>query len=263
MRRTRKLTFLRTHLRFSSTPPECSTSSVPISKNPSIPRPLLRYLGLETLRTDKRFCSNWFFPYDFASAYPLLQHRRSRFTVERDDRAAGVYLVVCALRKGRLRNGELARKLEGITPKMLTQTLRVLDRDGLVRREIFPGIPPRVEYELTDLGQSLAGLLTQMLLTQIRSWAEQHAPDIKMPGRGRLPNMKAIWPPRWLPVLLATLPPRLGEVMRPPGWQAPEPRAGRASADHGAAAADFGFADLGVTRFQHFRLGKLRFSFAE
>jgi DNA-binding HxlR family transcriptional regulator len=85
-----------------------------------------------------------------------------------------VYLVVCALRRNRLRNGELARKLEGITPKMLTQTLRILERDGLVRREIFPVIPPRVEYELTELGQNLAGLLNQ-----IRSWSEQHAPDIK------------------------------------------------------------------------------------
>jgi DNA-binding HxlR family transcriptional regulator len=85
-----------------------------------------------------------------------------------------VYLVVCALRRGRMRNGELARKLEGITPKMLTQTLRVLERDGLVRREIFPVIPPRVEYELTELGQNLAGLLNQ-----IRSWSEQHVPDIK------------------------------------------------------------------------------------
>jgi DNA-binding HxlR family transcriptional regulator len=85
-----------------------------------------------------------------------------------------VYLVVCALRRGRLRNGELARKLEGIAPKMLTQTLRILERDGLVRREIFPVIPPRVEYELTELGQNLAGLLNQ-----IRSWSEQHVPDIK------------------------------------------------------------------------------------
>lgn len=85
-----------------------------------------------------------------------------------------VYLVVCALRRGRLRNGELARKLEGITPKMLTQTLRVLERDGLVRREVFPVIPPRVEYELTELGHDLAGLLSQ-----IRAWAEEHAPDIK------------------------------------------------------------------------------------
>ncbi|MER8732802.1 helix-turn-helix transcriptional regulator [Mesorhizobium sp. M1227] len=85
-----------------------------------------------------------------------------------------VYLVICALRRGRLRNGELARKLEGITPKMLTQTLRILERDGLVRREVFPVIPPRVEYELTELGQNLAGLLNQ-----IRAWSEQHVPDIK------------------------------------------------------------------------------------
>jgi DNA-binding HxlR family transcriptional regulator len=85
-----------------------------------------------------------------------------------------VYLVVCALRRGRLRNGELARRLDGITPKMLTQTLRVLERDGLVQREIFPVIPPRVEYELTELGQNLAGLLTQ-----IRAWSEEHVPDIK------------------------------------------------------------------------------------
>ncbi|TGQ71308.1 MAG: helix-turn-helix transcriptional regulator [Mesorhizobium sp.] len=84
-----------------------------------------------------------------------------------------VYLVVCALRRGRLRNGELARRLEGITPKMLTQTLRILERDGLVHREIFPVIPPRVEYELTELGQNLAGLLSQ-----IRSWSEEHVPDI-------------------------------------------------------------------------------------
>lgn len=48
-----------------------------------------------------------------------------------------VNMVVCALRRGRLRNGELARKLEGISPKMLMRTLRLLERDGLVRREIF------------------------------------------------------------------------------------------------------------------------------
>jgi DNA-binding HxlR family transcriptional regulator len=85
-----------------------------------------------------------------------------------------VYLVVSALRSGKRRHGELARKVEGITPKMLTQTLRVLERDGLVRREIFPVIPPKVEYELTDLGRNLAELLNQ-----IRMWSERHAPDIK------------------------------------------------------------------------------------
>lgn len=85
-----------------------------------------------------------------------------------------VYLVVCALRRGRMRNGELSRKLEGITPKMLAQTLRVLERDGLVRREVFPVIPPKVEYELTELGQNLGDLLDQ-----IRAWSERHAPEIK------------------------------------------------------------------------------------
>ena len=85
-----------------------------------------------------------------------------------------VYLVVGALRPGRRRYGEIARKVEGITPKMLTQTLRVLERDGLVRREVFPVIPPHVEYELTDLGQNLAALLNQ-----IRAWAERYAPEIR------------------------------------------------------------------------------------
>lgn len=85
-----------------------------------------------------------------------------------------VYLIVGALRQGRRRHGELARKVEGITPKMLTQTLRTLERDGLVRREIFPVIPPRVEYELTDLGGNLAALLDE-----IRRWAERHAPQIR------------------------------------------------------------------------------------
>ncbi|WP_406872413.1 helix-turn-helix domain-containing protein [Aminobacter sp. P9b] len=85
-----------------------------------------------------------------------------------------VYLVVGVLKPGKRRYGEMQRKVEGITPKMLTQTLRVLERDGLVRREIFPVIPPRVEYELTDLGRNLADLLNQ-----IRVWSEQHAPDIR------------------------------------------------------------------------------------
>jgi DNA-binding HxlR family transcriptional regulator len=85
-----------------------------------------------------------------------------------------IYLVVGALRMGKRRHGELARKVEGISPKMLTQTLRVLERDGLVSREIFAVIPPRVEYELTDLGRNLADLLNQ-----IRVWSERHAPDIR------------------------------------------------------------------------------------
>lgn len=83
------------------------------------------------------------------------------------------YLIVAALRGGTLRNSELARKIEGISPKMLAQTLRTLERDGLVIRTIFAEVPPRVEYRLTALGTELAALMGH-----IRVWAETHVPQI-------------------------------------------------------------------------------------
>lgn len=99
-----------------------------------------------------------------------------------------VYLVICALRRGRLRNGELARKLEGISPKMLTHTLRVLERDGLVRREIFPVIPPRVEYELTEARPEPGGAAqSDQVLVRAACSRHQGCP------RGRSRNMKGIW----------------------------------------------------------------------
>jgi DNA-binding HxlR family transcriptional regulator len=82
-------------------------------------------------------------------------------------------LVVCALRDGPLRFGQLRRHLEGITQKMLTQTLRALERDGLVTRTLYPTIPPRVDYELTDLGREAASLFDGLIV-----WAEQHVDEI-------------------------------------------------------------------------------------
>jgi DNA-binding HxlR family transcriptional regulator len=82
-------------------------------------------------------------------------------------------LVVCALRDGPLRFGQLRRHLDGITQKMLTQTLRALERDGLVTRTLYPTIPPRVDYELTDLGHSAAALFDGLIV-----WAQQHVGDI-------------------------------------------------------------------------------------
>lgn len=84
-----------------------------------------------------------------------------------------VYLTVCALRDGTKRHGELTRKLEGISPKMLAQTLRELERDGIVSRKAYAVIPPKVEYTLTPLGMNLSALLAD-----IRIWSEQHVPDI-------------------------------------------------------------------------------------
>jgi DNA-binding HxlR family transcriptional regulator len=72
-----------------------------------------------------------------------------------------------------MRFNELRRLLDGITQKMLTQTLRALERDGLVRRTVYPTVPPRVEYDLTPLGVE-AGRLTNA----IAEWSTAHAREI-------------------------------------------------------------------------------------
>lgn len=64
-------------------------------------------------------------------------------------------LVIMMLAGGPRRFNELKRKIGGISQRMLTLTLRGLERDGLVKRTVFPTIPPRVDYELTALGHSL------------------------------------------------------------------------------------------------------------
>ena len=71
-------------------------------------------------------------------------------------------LVMLLLRPGVRRNGELKRAAQGISQKMLTQTLRDLERNGLVNRVVFDAVPPHVEYSLTRLGQSLGHALDDL-----------------------------------------------------------------------------------------------------
>jgi DNA-binding HxlR family transcriptional regulator len=71
-------------------------------------------------------------------------------------------LLLCVLRDGPARTGELARRIGGISQKMLTQTLRELARHGIVTRKDYGEIPPRVEYELTALGRSLSALVVEI-----------------------------------------------------------------------------------------------------
>jgi DNA-binding HxlR family transcriptional regulator len=83
-------------------------------------------------------------------------------------------LVLLALQRGTLRFNELRRQIEGISQKMLTQTLRGLERDGLVARTVYPTVPVTVEYQLTPLGHSLGEAIEVL-----RTWAYTHIDDME------------------------------------------------------------------------------------
>jgi DNA-binding HxlR family transcriptional regulator len=78
-------------------------------------------------------------------------------------------LVIAMLDQGTRRFGELRREVEGISQRMLALTLRQLERDGLVERTVYPVVPPKVEYELTDLGSTLLESVRGLV-----SWAMEH-----------------------------------------------------------------------------------------
>ncbi len=78
-----------------------------------------------------------------------------------------------ALSDGPKRYGEPAATIGGVSQKMLTQTLRGLERDGPVTRTVHAAVPPRVDYALTDLGRSLVGLVSPL-----EAWATTHIGDV-------------------------------------------------------------------------------------
>jgi DNA-binding HxlR family transcriptional regulator len=82
-------------------------------------------------------------------------------------------LVLSVLTEDTTRFNELRRRIQGVTQKGLTQTLRELERLGLVSRRIYAEVPPRVEYSLTPLGHSLV-----KVLDNIKEWTESHAPEV-------------------------------------------------------------------------------------
>lgn len=87
-----------------------------------------------------------------------------------------VGLIVCALEQAEdrsLRYSDLGRRIPGVSQKMLTQTLRSLERDGLVTRTVTPTVPARVDYRLTELGANLG-----LLLGSVKQWAENHFDEV-------------------------------------------------------------------------------------
>ena len=82
--------------------------------------------------------------------------------------------VIDLLGRGTMRFGELHRSIDGITARMLTVTLRGLERDGIVTRTIHPVIPPRVDYALTPMGRTLLDTIGRLV-----TWADSHLPEIE------------------------------------------------------------------------------------
>jgi len=83
-------------------------------------------------------------------------------------------LVIYLLADGTARYSEIHRAIDGISQKMLTQTLRDLERNGLVHRKVYPEVPPRTEYTLTPLGQTLIQPLSTLC-----AWAEKHMAELE------------------------------------------------------------------------------------
>ncbi|MEY9968612.1 DNA-binding HxlR family transcriptional regulator [Streptacidiphilus sp. MAP12-16] len=93
----------------------------------------------------------------------VLEHVTSRWGV----------LALAALRERTYRFSELRRRMDGVSEKMLAQTLQTLERDGLVLRRAYPEVPPRVEYSLTEHGREAAELVTGLV-----SWVQLRMPEI-------------------------------------------------------------------------------------
>ena len=102
-------------------------------------------------------------------------------------------LIIYALTQGKKRYSDLKQQIVGISPKMLVQNLRNLERNGLVKREIYPTVPPKVDYSLTPLGESLAEPLAIL-----GEWAYRHINDVNVAIEqyDNCPKSENFWQPK-------------------------------------------------------------------
>ena len=102
-------------------------------------------------------------------------------------------LIIYALTQGKKRYSDLKQQIVGISPKMLVQNLRNLERNGLVKREIYPTVPPKVDYSLTPLGETLAEPLAIL-----GEWAYRHISDVHVAIEqyDNRPKSENFWKPK-------------------------------------------------------------------
>lgn len=98
------------------------------------------------------------------AGHQVLEHIANKWTI----------LIVYALTQGKKRYSDLKQQIAGVSPKMLIQNLKNLERCGVVARFVYPTVPPRVEYSLTPLGESLIEPLAIL-----GEWAHKHIQDVK------------------------------------------------------------------------------------
>jgi DNA-binding HxlR family transcriptional regulator len=117
------------------------------------------------------------------AAHQTLEYIANKWTI----------LIIYALTQGKKRYGELKQQIVGVSPKMLIQNLRNLERCGLIEREVYQAVPPKVEYSLTPLGMTLVEPLAIL-----GEWAYQHIPDIKkaIEHADRHANSDSYWQPK-------------------------------------------------------------------
>ena len=94
----------------------------------------------------------------------ILEHLANKWSI----------LVLHCLSEGVQRFSELRNKIEGVSEKMLAQTLKILEKDGFVLRTVYPEVPPKVEYQLTLLGAQAAEKMNYLI-----TWIEKSLPEIK------------------------------------------------------------------------------------
>jgi len=115
-----------------------------------------------TAVTDPEYCQIWD-PREDCEVRQILDRIADKWSL----------LVIALLDVRSLRFTELRREIDGISQRMLTVTLRQLERDGLVRRTVHPVVPPRVDYELTPLGATLHDTIEALI-----NWTEEHRQEI-------------------------------------------------------------------------------------
>src|SRR6185295_12579108 len=127
---------------------------------------------------------------------PEIEHTpancRAREMIVRVADKWSMYVIHVLASAGPLRFNEIRRRVDGVSQRMLTVTLRGLERDGLVQRSMYPEVPPRVEYALTPLGGTLRDIVGELIDWSGRHLAEDDRARARYDERAKRPNWATI-----------------------------------------------------------------------